>query len=115
MALPTKKELEIILEEAQIDNILIFTSEGYLIESNSFDYDGNYAAMCGMITKMCQETIKDLQYGNIDKITIHADKGLIMVNRFDEKNYMACFTKDSSKQGVLMRIMNMIISTATDS
>jgi len=113
MTIPTTQDLKEIVSEANLDNILLFSSEGYLIESNEFEYDGNYAAMCGVLTVMCKELIQDLEYGELDKIMVHADKGLLMVYKVHRDYYIASFTKDGSKLGLLMKTMDNIISKLT--
>ena len=66
--------------------------------------------MSGMIATMCKETIIDLEYGEMDKITIHADKGLVVINKFNKDYYLASFSKDGSKLGLIMKTMDSIIS-----
>ena len=109
MSKPTREELEKILSDTGLDNILLFNIDGELIESNDFDYDSNYAAMSGIISTMCKEMIEDLEYGKMEKIIIHADNGLVMIQKLDVDGYLATFTKDGSKLGLLMKTMNSIL------
>ena len=95
---PTKQDLKNMIADAGVENVLLF------------EYDGNFAAMSGMIATMCKETIIDLEYGEMDKITIHADKGLVVINKFNKDYYLASFSKDGSKLGLIMKTMDSIIS-----
>ena len=106
----TKQDLKNMIADAGVENVLLFDIDGDLIESTEFEYDGNFAAMSGMIATMCKETIIDLEYGEMDKITIHADKGLVVINKFNKDYYLASFSKDGSKLGLIMKTMDSIIS-----
>lgn len=107
---PTKQDLKNMVTDAGVENVLLFDIDGDLIDSSEFEYDGNYSAMSGMITTMCKEIIQDLEYGEMDKITIHADKGLIVINKFNREYYLASFSKDGSKLGLIMKTMDSIIN-----
>ncbi|WP_130735688.1 hypothetical protein [Flavobacterium sp. J27] len=107
---PTKQDLRNMITDAGVENVLLFDIDGDLIESSDFEYDGNYAAMSGMIATMCKEIIQDLEYGDMDKITIHADHGLVVVNKFSKDYYLASFSKDGSKLGLIMKTMDSIIN-----
>ena len=96
---PTKQDLKNMIADAGVENVLLFDIDGDLIESTEFEYDGNFAAMSGMIATMCKETI-----------TIHADKGLVVINKFNKDYYLASFSKDGSKLGLIMKTMDSIIS-----
>ncbi|VXC26216.1 conserved hypothetical protein [Flavobacterium sp. 9AF] len=107
---PTKQSLKNMISEAGVENVLLFDIDGDLIDSTEFDYDGNYAAMSGIIATMCKEIIQDLEYGDMDKITIHADKGLVVINKFNKDYYLASFSKDGSRLGLIMKTMDTIIN-----
>lgn len=107
---PTKQDLKNMIADAGVENVLLFDIDGDLIESTEFEYDGNFAAMSRMIATMCKETIIDLEYGEMDKITIHADKGLVVINKFNKDYYLASFSKDGSKLGLIMKTMDTIIN-----
>lgn len=107
---PTKQDLKNMVVDTGVENVLLFDIDGDLIESNDFEYDGNYSAMSGMITTMSKEIIQNLDYGDMDKITIHANNGLIIINKFNRDYYLASFTRDSSKLGLLMKTMDSVIN-----
>lgn len=106
----TKEALSTILTNTGLDNILLFDLNGDLIESNEFEYDGNFAAMCGVLSTMCKELIQDLEYGNLQKIIIHANEGVVMINEYNKDYYIASFTKDSSKLGLLSKTLDSFIN-----
>ena len=107
---PTKQDLKKMITDTGIENVLLFDIDGDLIDSSEFEYDGNYAAMSAMISTMCKEIIYDLEYGEMDKITIHADSGLVVINKFNKDYYLASFAKDGSKLGLIMKTMDSIIN-----
>mgnify|MGYP006154251269 FL=1 len=48
-------DLNTLVTETGAESGLIFSIDGILIESVNLEYDGNVAAMIGMILKMCLE------------------------------------------------------------
>ncbi len=105
----TKDELLEILNTVNLDSILLFDLKGNLIESNDFKYDKNFAAMSGIITKMCTEMTAELQYGDLQKMLIQANKGLILLNKITDDYYIASFTSDVSKIGIVMKTIDALI------
>ncbi|MFV8331626.1 roadblock/LC7 domain-containing protein [Flavobacterium sp. XS1P32] len=108
MSVPTNQELNKIVQDNDLQYILLFNNDGDLIESNKFKFDTNYAAMSGTITSMCNQIIKDLQYGDMNKVIIHASNGFILITKISNNHYIAALTKDESKLGILMKTMDSI-------
>lgn len=109
----TQDDLIEILNTLKLDNIILFDLKGNLIETNTFKYDKNFAAMSGIITTMCKELILELQYGHLNKIMIQAEQGLILINKVTENQYIGSFTNDISKIGILMKTLETLINNKT--
>ena len=109
----TKEEILEILNTANLDNILLFDLNGNLIESNDFQFDKNFAAMNSVITTMCKEMIGELEYGELEKVLIQASVGLVLLNKVNKDYYIASFTKDISKIGILMKTVDALINNIT--
>lgn len=106
----TKVEILEILNTAKLEQILLFDLAGNLVESNDFTYDKNFAAMNGIIATMCKEMITELQYGELQKVMIQANNGIVLLNKLNDELYIASFTKDISKIGILMKTVDTLIN-----
>lgn len=109
----TKEEILEILSTASLDNILLFDLAGNLIASNDFNYDKNFAAMNGIIATMCKEMIAELEYGELEKVMIQANNGIVLLNKVNNEHYIASFTKDISKIGILMKTVDTLTNNIT--
>ncbi|MFD2908378.1 hypothetical protein ACFSX9_06490 [Flavobacterium ardleyense] len=109
----TKEEILEILNTANLENVLLFDSEGKLVESSGFQYDKNFAAMNGVLATMCTEMIAELEYGELQKVMIQASTGLVLLNKVNKDYYIASFTKDISKIGILMKTVDTLINNIT--
>lgn len=109
----TKVEILEILNTANLEQILLFDLAGNLVESSDFPYDKNFAAMNGIIATMCKEMIAELKYGELEKVMIQANNGIVLLNKVNNDHYMASFTKDLSKIGILMKTVDTLINNIT--
>ncbi|SHI35697.1 roadblock/LC7 domain-containing protein [Flavobacterium terrae] len=96
-----KLDLDALIDETGVDSALVFNGDGNLLKSHYLDFDGNIAAMGGVLLTMCKELIEDLKFGNSNEMIIHADKGLFFVRRLDKDEYLALITKNPSKLGLI--------------
>lgn len=96
-----KLDLDALIDETGVDSALVFNGDGNLLKSHYLDFDGNIAAMGGILLTMCKELIEDLKFGNSHEVIIHADKGLFFVRRLEKDEYLALITKNPSKLGLI--------------
>jgi predicted regulator of Ras-like GTPase activity (Roadblock/LC7/MglB family) len=97
----SKIDLNVLLEETGVDSAMVFNEDGNLIKSQYLDFDGNIAAMAGVLLTMCKELIEDLKFGNSHELILHADKGLFFVRKVEKDEYLALITKNASKLGLI--------------
>lgn len=101
-------DLDALIDETGVDSALIFNGDGNLIKSHYLDFDGNIAAMGGILLTMCKELIEDLKFGNSHELILQADKGLFFVRKLDKDEYLALITKNPSKLGLIHLKMQAI-------
>ncbi|MCV9932068.1 roadblock/LC7 domain-containing protein [Flavobacterium sp. LS1R47] len=101
-------DLNTLVTETGAESGLIFSIDGILIESVNLEYDGNVAAMIGMILKMCLEMSEDINIGGLKQIMIKNDGGIVVANKDQDDNCVALLSKDVSKMGLLLRRMETI-------
>ena len=63
-------DLQTLVEETGAESGLSFNIDGILNESVNLEYDGNVAAMIGMILKMCLEMSEDVNTGELKQVMI---------------------------------------------
>ncbi len=97
----SKLDLNLLIEDTGVDSALVFNEDGNLIRSEYLDFDGNIAAMAGVLLTMCKELIEDLKFGNSQELILHADKGLFFVKKIEKEEYLALITKNASKLGLI--------------
>ncbi|WP_244283527.1 roadblock/LC7 domain-containing protein [Flavobacterium hercynium] len=98
------------MEETGAESGLVFNIDGILVESVNLEYDGNVAAMIGMILKMCLEMSEDVNTGELKQVMIKNLDGIVVANKDQGDNCVALLTKDISKMGLLLRKMDTIFS-----
>lgn len=103
-----KLDLDALIDETGVDSALVFNGDGNLLKSHYLDFDGNIAAMGGILLTMCKELIEDLKFGNSHEVIIQADKGLFFVRRLEKDEYLALITKNPSKLGLIHLKMQAI-------
>lgn len=103
-----KLDLDALIEETGVDSALVFNGDGNLIKSHYLDFDGNIAAMGGVLLTMCKELIEDLKFGTSHEVIVQADKGLFFVRRLEKDEYLALITKNPSKLGLIHLKMQAI-------
>lgn len=96
-----KLNLDVLIEETGVDSALVFNEDGVLIKSHYLDFDGNIAAMAGVLMTMCKELIDDLKFGNSNELILNADKGLFFVRKLEKDEYLALISKNASKLGLI--------------
>ncbi|AYN06061.1 MULTISPECIES: roadblock/LC7 domain-containing protein [unclassified Flavobacterium] len=101
-------DLNTLVTETGAESGLIFSIDGILIESVNLEYDGNVAAMIGMILKMCLEMSEDINIGGLKQVMIKNDGGIVVANKDQDDNCIALLSKDTSKMGLLLRRMETI-------
>lgn len=101
-------DLNDLVIETGVDSGLIFSIDGILIESVNLDYDGNVAAMIGMILKMCLELSEDIEVGGLKQVMIKNEEGIVVAIKNQDDNCVALLSKDTSKMGLLLRRMETI-------
>jgi predicted regulator of Ras-like GTPase activity (Roadblock/LC7/MglB family) len=74
------------------------------------EYDGNVAAMIGMILKMCLEMSEDVNNGDLKQVMIKNREGIVVANKDEEDNCIALLSKDISKMGLLLRKMDTVFN-----
>lgn len=101
--------LQMLVEDSNSESGLIFNSEGVLIDSHNLEKPTNLAAMAGVITSMSNEFFQDsLNVQFYNQLTLNSNDGLIIINRVDENLYVALFTKDTTKVGLIGLILKNI-------
>ena len=103
-------DLNTLIQETGADSGLVFSIDGILVESVNLEYDGNVAAMIGMILKMSLEMSEDLNNGNLKQLMIKNDDGIVVASKDENDNCVALLSKDLSKVGLLLRKMDTIFS-----
>jgi predicted regulator of Ras-like GTPase activity (Roadblock/LC7/MglB family) len=103
-------DLNTLVAETGADSGLIFSIDGILIESYNLEYDGNVAAMIGMILKMSLELSEDLNKGDLKQLMIKNCDGIVVANKDHNDNCIALLSKDLSKMGLLLRKMDTIFN-----
>jgi predicted regulator of Ras-like GTPase activity (Roadblock/LC7/MglB family) len=101
-------DLNTLVAETGADSGLIFSIDGVLIESCNLEYDGNVAAMMGMILKMSLEMSEDLNNGDLKQLMIKNDDGIVVANKDHNGNCVALLSKDLSKMGLLLRKLDTV-------
>ena len=103
-------DLTTLVQETGADSGLVFSIDGVLVESVNLEYDGNVAAMIGMILKMSLEMSEDLNNGNLKQLMIKNEDGIVVASKDENDNCVALLSKDLSRLGLLLRKMDTIFS-----
>lgn len=103
-------DLNTLVIETGVESGLIFNIDGILVESVNLEYDGNVAAMIGMILKMCLEMSEDIDNGDLKQVMIKNKDGIVVANKDQYDNCIALFSKDISKMGLLLRKMDSVFN-----
>lgn len=103
-------DLNTLVEETGAESGLSFNIDGILLESVNLEYDGNVAAMIGMILKMCLEMSEDVNNGDLRQVMIKNNDGIVVANKNHDDNCVALLSKDISKMGLLLRKMDTVFN-----
>lgn len=103
-------DLNTLVEETGSESGITFNIDGVLLESVNLEYDGNVAAMIGMILKMCLEMSEDVNNGDLKQVMIKNNDGIVVANKSEDDNCVALLSKDISKMGLLLRKMDTVFS-----
>lgn len=103
-------DLNTLVEETGAESGLTFNIDGILLESVNLEYDGNVAAMIGMILKMCLEMSEDINNGDLKQVMIKNKDGIVVANKDQADNCIALLSKDISKMGLLLRRMDTVFN-----
>ena len=104
----TKINLDELLETTGADAVLITDNEGNLVESKNIEHDKNIAAMTEMAFTMCKDLSTDLGNGTLEQIFAKANNGFFIANRLKSKHILILLSKDNSKLGLYLKILNSI-------
>ncbi len=96
-------DLNTLVEETGAESGLTFNIDGILLESVNLEYDGNVAAMIGMILKMCLEMSEDVNNGDLKQVMIKNKDGIVVANKDEQDNCVALLSKDIRQMGLLLR------------
>jgi len=103
-------DINTLVEETGAESGLVFNIDGILLKSVNLEYDGNVAAMIGMILKMSLEMSEDLNNGDLKQIMIKNNDGIVVANKDHDDNCVALLSKDISKMGLLLRKMDTVFN-----
>ncbi|CAA9197864.1 hypothetical protein FLA105534_01825 [Flavobacterium bizetiae] len=103
-------DLNTLVQETGAESGLTFNIDGILLESVNLEYDGNVAAMIGMILKMCLEMSEDVNNGDLKQVMIKNKEGIVVANKDEYDNCVALLSKDISKMGLLLRKMDTVFN-----
>ncbi|MRX39509.1 hypothetical protein GJU43_09495 [Flavobacterium sp. LC2016-23] len=103
-------DLNTLVAETGAESGLVFNIDGILVESVNLEYDGNVAAMIGMILKMCLEMSEDVNNGDLKQVMIKNNDGIVVANKNSDDNCVALLSKDISKMGLLLRRMDTVFN-----
>jgi predicted regulator of Ras-like GTPase activity (Roadblock/LC7/MglB family) len=103
-------DLQTLVEETGAESGLSFNIDGILNKSVNLEYDGNVAAMIGMILKMCLEMSEDVNNGDLKQVMIKNNDGIVVASKNQDDNCIALLSKDLSKMGLLLRRMDSIFN-----
>lgn len=103
-------DLNALVEETGAESGLTFNIDGILLDSVNLEYDGNVAAMIGMILKMCLEMSEDVNNGDLKQVMIKNKDGIVVANKDQSDNCIALLSKDISKMGLLLRKMDTVFN-----
>ncbi|MHA1469671.1 MAG: roadblock/LC7 domain-containing protein [Candidatus Asgardarchaeia archaeon] len=115
---PLYKELLRIMEEAnrmfpdaQIDGLVLATEDGIII-SHTLSRDiaeeseiPNIAAAAAVLYKLGNDTVNDMEKGNLEGVFVHGDDGYILVGRVGVA-ILLILAKRDAKTGVLLHILD---------
>ncbi len=103
-------DLKTLVDETGAESGLTFTIDGILLDSVNLEYDGNVAAMIGMILKMCLEMSEDVDNGDLKQVMIKNKNGIVVANKDESDNCIALLSQDISKMGLLLRKMDTVFN-----
>ncbi|MBL0736528.1 hypothetical protein JI750_06495 [Flavobacterium sp. GN10] len=103
-------DLQTLVQETGAESGLSFNIDGILNESVNLEYDGNVAAMIGMILKMCLEMSEDVNNGDLKQVMIKNNDGIVVASKNQDDNCIALLSKDLSKMGLLLRRMDSVFN-----
>lgn len=101
-------DLKKFLELTGADGILVFNTQGILLESENIDNGKNFAAMFGVLHTMASELSEDISIGNLNQFMFKGDNGIFLVNKIDDDFIIGVFSKDIAKSGLISIAMDKI-------
>lgn len=104
----TTIDLKELLKTTGADAILITDNEGNVIEHLNVENEKNIAAMTEMAFSMCKDLSTDLGNGELEQIFAKADNGFFIANRLKSQHILIMLSKNNSKLGLYLKILNSI-------
>ena len=101
-------DLKRFLELTGADGILVFNSEGTLLDSENIENGKNYAAMFGVLNTMASGLSEDISIGQLNQFIFKGDNGLFVVNKLDNNFIIGVFSKNIAKAGLITIAMDKI-------
>ncbi|MGQ4833008.1 MAG: roadblock/LC7 domain-containing protein [Candidatus Asgardarchaeia archaeon] len=115
---PLYKELQNIMNEAnrmfpdaQIDGLVLATEDGIIIshtlsaEIATEEDIPNIAAAAAVLYKLGNDTVNDMEKGDLEGVFVHGDEGYILIGRVGVAILMI-LAKKEAKTGVLLHVLN---------
>lgn len=97
------------LEKTGLETALVFDKDGNVVDSFKIDHSINIAAMSNIIFTMCKEMLEDMQLNDLKQIVLKTDAGLLVGNKLNEDLYLITTTKDISKLGLLLKLIDNLV------
>lgn len=104
-------DLEKLRLDTGVDSVLVFTTEGELIQAHKVAFDVNIAAMTGIIFKMCNDLSEDLFSENTQKLMVKCNSGMFVASRISATTILGFITKETTKLGILLKHLDTIYFT----
>lgn len=93
------------------DGILVFNSEGILLDSENIENGKNFAAMFGVLNTMATDLAEDISIGNLNQFMFKGENGVFIVNKIDNNFIIGVFSKNIAKAGLITIAMDKINKT----
>ncbi|WP_271785334.1 roadblock/LC7 domain-containing protein [Aquimarina algiphila] len=103
-----KIDLDKVLKSTNADAVLIMNNDGIVLDSLYLEYENNIALMTKAFYTMCNDLSKDLEIGEVDQIMTKSAEGFFIANRLDEKSIIISVSKDISKIGLSLKLINSL-------
>ncbi|MFV0247816.1 MAG: hypothetical protein ACK5H1_02490 [Tenacibaculum sp.] len=105
-----KIDFATLIKESEADAGLVFNSEGYVLDSHKVSNQNNVSAMASVLTTMSDEFLQDIMAAkSSNSISLASEKGLVLINKYNNDNIVCLMTKDISKLGVMKLTLKKVM------